>query len=90
MDFKNSVVASPNWSLDDFADCLRKHLQIDAVLLDFSKAFDTVDHEILLAKLEHLGLRDSISNWPRSFLIGRSQRVVGMASFPTRVRSGVP
>ena len=51
-----------------------------------------LDLEILLAKLVHLGIRDSLSNWFRSFLIGRSQRVVveGMTSSPTRVRSGVP
>ena len=79
-------------TIDDFANCLLKHLQIDAILLDFSKAFDKVDHEILLAKLEHLGIRNSLLEWSRSFLIGRSQRVVveGMESDPTRVRSGVP
>ena len=79
-------------TIDDFANCLRNHLQIDAILLDFSKAFDKVDHEILLAKLEHLGIRHSLLDWSRSFLIGRSQRVVveGMESSPTRVRSGVP
>ena len=54
--------------------------------------FLDLDLEILLAKLVHLGIRDSLSNWFRSFLIGRSQRVVveGMTSSPTRVRSGVP
>ena len=79
-------------TIDDFANCLRNHLQIDAILLDFSKAFDKVDHEILLAKLEHLGIRHSLLDWSRSFLIDRSQRVVveGMESSPTRVRSGVP
>ena len=79
-------------TINDFATCLQNHLQIDAILLDFSKAFDKVDHEILLAKLEHLGIRNSLLDWSRSFLIGRSQRVVveGMESDPTRVRSGVP
>ena len=79
-------------TINDFANCLSNRLQIDAILLDFSKAFDKVDHEILLAKLEHLGIRNSLLAWSRSFLIGRSQRVVveGMESTPTRVRSGVP
>ena len=35
----------------DFADCLNRKGQIDAVLLDFSKAFDKVDHEKLVTKL---------------------------------------
>ena len=40
----------------DFADCLNRKGQIDAVLLDFSKAFDKVDHEKLLTKLHSLGI----------------------------------
>ena len=79
-------------TLNDFANSLKDHKQIDAILLDFSKAFDKVDHEGLIQKLEHLGIRDSLLNWIRSFLIDRKQRVVvdGVASSPTKVLSGVP
>ena len=79
-------------TLDDFANCLRQHQQIDAILLDFSKAFDKVDHEGLLLKLEHLGIRGSLLDWTRSFLIDRTQRVVvdGKESTPSNVQSGVP
>ena len=65
---------------------------MDAILLDFSKAFDKVDHEGLILKLEHLGIRGPLLDWIRSFLIGRKQRVVvdGVASPPTDVLSGVP
>ena len=41
------------------------------VFLDFQKAFDTVNHDILLKKLEHYGIRDKSNKWLRSFLEGR-------------------
>ena len=76
----------------DFTDCLNKKQQIDAVLLDFSKAFDKVDHEKLLSKLSSLGISDSLHLWIRSFLSGREQTVLvdGASSSPAPVLSGVP
>ena len=89
---RRSCVSQLLTTVDDFANCLKNHEQIDAILLDFSKAFDKVDHEGLILKLEHLGIRNSLLNWTRSFLIGRNQRVLveGVASTPTNVLSGVP
>ena len=89
---KRSCISQLLTTVDDFASCLKNHQQIDAILLDFSKAFDKVDHEGLILKLEHLGIRNSLLNWVRSFLIGRKQRVLveGNASTPTNVKSGVP
>ena len=45
------------------------------VLLDFSKAFDTVNHRLLLAKLEILGFQENTREWILSYLSGRSQKV---------------
>ena len=58
-----------------------------------SAAFDTVDHDILLHRLEEsFGFAGSVLNWLRSFLRGRTQQVVfnGLASTVAEVTSGVP
>ena len=43
--------------------------------LDFKKAFDTVNHEILLKKFEHYGIRGNCNNLMRNYLSNRTQRV---------------
>ena len=48
----------------------------DVVYLDFSKAFDTVSHSILLQKLADCGLDRYILGWVRNWLEGQVQRVV--------------
>ena len=76
-------------------ECLKKIANggvIDAIYLDFSKAFDTVPHRRLLGKLEAYGIGGGIFNWIKGFLQGRTQQVVvnGSMSATAPVLSGIP
>ena len=57
------------------------------VLLDLQKAFDTVDYNILLGKLEALGIQESALKWFKAYLENRQQSVDirGIRSAPTSV-----
>ena len=60
--------------------------------IDLGKVFDTVDHDILLTKLDHYRIRELSNNWSRSYLKERQQFVsIGnQASSIKEIVSGVP
>ena len=64
----------------------------DAIYLDFRKAFDKVDHKILISKLYAYGIRGNLLAWIKNYLSDREQTVVvnGHQSRPAHVISGVP
>ena len=62
------------------------------VFVDLQKAFDTVDHKILLAKLNHYGIRGVSNDWFKSYLSNRHQYVSinGYESGLAAINCGVP
>jgi hypothetical protein len=76
----------------DIADALDNGDRIDAIIVDFSKAFDLVPHGRLLVKIANSGVDARVVVWIREFLLGRTQRVrvTGELSEEVRVTSGVP
>ena len=69
-----------------------QHFQVDILLLDFSKGFDTVPHKRLLSKLSYYGINGPLLEWISNWLTQRTQKVVlnGEASKEVKVISGVP
>lgn len=87
---------SAELNLITFVDFLSRALesgsQTDAIYTDFSKAFDRVNHRILLTKLESVGVVGCLLDWLSSYLYDRSfmVRVGNFLSKETPVTSGVP
>ena len=73
--FRNGY--SVNHALTRFTELIREALDEDkfacGVLIDLQKAFDTVDHNILLSKLYHHGVKGTPHQWFKSYLTGRQQ-----------------
>ena len=87
---------STNHALIEITETIRQALDSKkiacGVFVDLQKAFDTVNHDILIAKLDHYGIRNNLHSWIQDFLSGRTQRVVleGKESTSKPVLSGVP
>lgn len=77
---------------DDIMLGLTNNHDTDAIYLDYAKAFDKVDHKLLLSKLHRYGFSANIIDWIKSFLTDRSQNVVlnGHQSTMGKILSGVP
>ena len=78
--------------VNDLAKNLNNSQQVDTILLDFSKAFDKVNHRKLMIKMDHYGIRGKLLDWMNDFLSERTQQVIinGESSSKGKVISGVP
>ena len=77
---------------DTITSYLEEGYNVDTVYLDFSKAFDKVDHNLLLNKMKNHGINKQVLKWIQSYLQNRIQVVTvnGIKSKPAKVISGVP
>ena len=87
---------STEWAAMCFADTIRRNIDqgrlTGAVFIDLRKAFDTVDHAVLLRKLSSLGVVQSELHWFRNYLMNRTQVVDyhDVSSAAESVSIGVP
>ena len=87
---------STSLALIEVVDSIIKHMANDDIVLgiylDLQKAFDTVNHDILLSKMYNYGIRGSVYNWFHSYLNNRRQyTTIGNCSSDIKVvRCGVP
>ena len=98
--FKKQFGCRNNYStihaLISLVDLIKKHLDNDyfvcGISVDLQKGFDTINHDIPLAKLAHYGIRGLTNSWFSSFLKDRIQCVNlnGHCSITKQVTCGVP
>ena len=77
---------------DEIITNFQNGLDTDCIYLDYAKAFDKVDHQLLLKKLGRYGVHQKLIEWIKSFLVGRNQQVAmnGHLSTAALILSGVP
>ncbi len=71
---------------------LDKQNSLLSIYVDFTKAFDTVKHDILVHKLNYYGIRGIINNWFKDYLTNRTQstKINNNISTPRHIKYGVP
>ena len=79
-------------TLEDWSQMIEDGNTVDAIYLDYQKAFDAVPHQRLLSKLKACGIGGKLLEWIKAFLMNRRQQVVinGECSDWVPVTSGVP
>lgn len=90
---KNCSTIKTNYQfIQDLALAKNKNKYSIAVFLDLCKAFDCVNHEILLEKLYQIGIRGNYFKWISSYLTNRKQvvKLNGVHSKVCTVKCGVP
>ena len=94
LDFKkkNSTVHAVISLIENIEKTIDNKMSVCGAFVDLQKAFDTVDHNKLLHKLSHYGIRDIANCWFSSYLSNRKQFVT-INGFDSEIQSfqcGVP
>ena len=78
--------------LEEITNSIDNKKSTIGVFIDLKKAFDTINHGILIKKLEHYGIRGTSNSWIKSYLTDRHQYVCfnGLKSDLLKVKCGVP
>ena len=81
-----------NYSINHIHEAIKNKEHVLGIFIDLSKAFDTIDHKILLSKLENYGIRENAQLILKSYLSGRKQyvNILGEKSELLDVLYGVP
>ena len=76
----------------EIMDGLIEGNNVENIYIDFSKAYDKVDHGVLLRKIKELNIDGNLGKWIGSFISNRPQQVVvdGKKSRTEVIRSGIP
>ncbi len=89
---RHSTIHALNTAVTQVLHGLNNNKTIFGIFLDFSKAFDTIRHDILLDKLEHYGIRGHMHSLFKSYLTNRKQLVFNqdIESTLLDIKDGVP
>ena len=75
----DQFIYSSNHTTVNLVEIIKKYIDNDnyvySMFIDLEKAFDTVDHQVLLQKLYHYGIRGLAHNWFQSYLFNRQELV---------------
>ena len=79
-------------TLEDWFNAILSNKKTDCIYLDIIKAFDKVPHDLLIYKIEKIGIKGNLLNWLRDFLTDRSFKVRVNQKFSKEfpIKSGVP
>ena len=88
----HSTVHAVNYSVNMVLNGIQNHKHVLGIFIDLSKAFDTINHEIMLAKLGNYGIRGGCLKLINSYLTSRKQVVMFGEEFsdPGMIQYGVP